>query len=105
MTIEARPIEVPELQAEPATGTPLFSGSDALPFVGQLKVKLTAMLGQAELSVAELTALRQGATLALDRLVDQPIDLLAEGHVVAQGTLVAVGDNFGIRLTRPARLA
>ncbi len=105
MSIEASSIDVPDLGEAAAVGSPLFSGPDALPFVGNLKVKLTAVLGEAELSVADLTALRQGSTLALDRLIDQPIDLVAEGHVVAQGTLVAVGDCFGVRITRPARAA
>ena len=37
--------------------------------------------------------------LALDRALDQPLDVLLDGHVVARGTLVAVGDHFGLRLT------
>lgn len=105
MNTETRAIDLPTLVDEAPSGQPLFAGQAALPFLGSLKVRLTAQLGTAEISVAELTALQKGATIGLDRLLDQPIDLIAEGHVVAQGTLVAVGDNFGLRITAAPKLA
>lgn len=105
MNTETQAIDLPTLVEEASSGQPLFSGQAALPFLGNLKVRLTAQLGATEISVAELTALQKGATLSLDRLLDQPIDLMAEGHLVAQGTLVAVGDNFGLRITSAPKLA
>lgn len=104
MNIETQAIDLPNLGNEPV-GAPLFSGQSALPFLGQLKVRLTARLGDAELSVDELTALQKGSTVTLDRFLDQPIDLLAEGHIVAQGTLVAVGEHFGLRIISAPKLA
>lgn len=98
MNQQAQSVDLPALQASPS-GAPLFASAQALPFLDQLKVRLTARLGEAEITVEELTALQAGSTVSLDRLLDQPIDLLAEGHVVAQGTLVAVGDHFGLRIT------
>lgn len=98
MTQHTQSVDLPELKASPS-GSPLFASAQALPFLDQLKVKLTARLGEAEMTVEELTALQAGSTVSLDRLLDQPIDLLAEGHVVAQGTLVAVGEHFGLRIT------
>lgn len=105
MNTEAKEIDLPELKASKGEGNPLLPGTQALPFLGSLKVKVTARLGDADVSVAELMGLKTGATLALDRLIDQPIDLLAEGHVIAQGTLVAVGDHFGVRITTPPKAA
>lgn len=105
MTTETHPIELPTLVEEAPAGQALFPGQSALPFLGTLKVRLSAQLGTTEITVAELTALQKGATLSLDRLLDQPIDLVAEGHVVAQGTLVAVGDHFGLRITSAPKLA
>jgi flagellar motor switch protein FliN len=104
MTNQLQAIDLPTLHADAPSGQALFAGQDALPFLGALKVRLTAQLGCTEISVADLTALKKGVTLSLDRLLDQPIDLLAEGHVVAQGTLVAVGDNFGLRITALPKL-
>lgn len=99
-------IDLPSLeQAGAASGSPLFSAAQVLPFLGALKVRITAQLGGTEISVGELSELRAGATLKLDRLVDQPVDLLVEGHVVAQGTLVAAGDHFGVRITQAPKAA
>ncbi len=99
MTLDTRTIDLPTLNESTGNGKPLLTPAAALPFLGHLKVKLTARLGQAEMSVDELLALQSGATIGLDRLLNHPIDLLAEGHVVAQGTLVAVGEHFGLRIT------
>jgi flagellar motor switch protein FliN/FliY len=104
-TSETQAINLPTLGDEVPNGPALFADHSALPFLGNLKVRLTAQLGSTEISVAEFTALQKGATLSLDKLLDQPIDLLAEGHVVAQGTLVAVGDNFGLRITSAPKLS
>jgi len=62
---------------------------------------VSVRVGQAETTVGELLEMKPGAVLALDRLVDQALDVLVDEHVVARGTLVAVGDHFGIRLTEP----
>jgi len=59
-------------------------------------------VGEVETSVSELLQLKQGSVLALDRLVDEPLDVLVDQHVVARGVLVAVGEHFGVRITEAA---
>lgn len=71
----------------------------ALPFLKSVKVRVTVRLGETHTTVGGLLDMKQGGVLALDRLVDQPLDVLVDEHVVARGTLVAVGDHFGVRLT------
>jgi len=73
-----------------------------LPFLGSVKVKVAVRVGSAEVSVAELLEMKQGAVLALDRAVEAPLDVLVDGQVVARGTLVAVGEHFGVRITETA---
>jgi flagellar motor switch protein FliN len=65
----------------------------------QVKAKLTVCVGMAELSVGELLGAKEHQVLRLDRTVDQPVDVLVEGQVVARGTLVAVGDHFGVLIS------
>jgi flagellar motor switch protein FliN/FliY len=86
----------PLLQSEPP-GPPALDA--ALPFLGAVKVSLEVRVGCAEATLGALLALRQGEVLALDRPLEQPLDVLIDGHVVARGTLVAVGEHFGLRLT------
>jgi flagellar motor switch protein FliN/FliY len=82
----------PETPEGPAVEAPL-------PFLGAVKVTVDVRVGRLESTVGELLALREGTVLTLDRAVDRPLDVLLDGHVVARGTLVAVGDHFGLRLT------
>jgi flagellar motor switch protein FliN len=99
MTITAHELDL--LALEPATeGAPLF-GAAPLPFLKSVKVRVSVRVGETETSVSELLALKAGGTLTLNRLVDQPLDILVDNHIVARGTLVAVGDHFGVRLTEP----
>jgi flagellar motor switch protein FliN/FliY len=97
MNMVAQEIELSPLTAAAGGTAPALQVPP--PFLKAVKVKVTVRVGQAELSVGELLETRQGGVLALDRLVDQPLDVLVDEHVVARGTLVAVGDHFGVRLT------
>lgn len=77
-------------------GAALLSGSHPLHAV---KVKLGVCVGEAVLTVGELLGARENEVLTLDRAVDQPVDLLLEGKVVARGQLVAVDGCFAVRVT------
>jgi flagellar motor switch protein FliN/FliY len=101
MTVLANEIELEPL-IQPPGGKPLWGGSEALPFLGTVKVRVSVRVGSAHTSVGELLAMKQGAVLPLDRLVDEPLDILVDEHVVARGMLVAVGDYFGVRITEMA---
>jgi flagellar motor switch protein FliN len=103
MTNLAQQIDLPEQTPRPV-GAPVVASSP-LPFLKSVKVQVSVRVGQATLSVDELLAARPGTTLTLDRLVDQAIDVLVDEHVIARGTLVAVGEHFGVRLTEAAQFA
>ena len=64
-----------------------------------VKVQLQVCVGQAAMTVGQLLGAREHEVLALDRDVEQPVDLLLEGRVVARGQLVAVDGRFGVRIT------
>src|SRR5262245_47693277 len=95
MTPITHEIELESPLTLPAEGKPVLNG--VLPFLGAVKVRVAVRVGHADISVAELASLAQGAVLELDRFVDEPLDILVDGHVVARGTLVAVGEYFGVR--------
>lgn len=66
--------------------------------VKNLKVPVSAVLGSCELSVEQLFALKEGATVTLEQPVDAVVDVTVEGKVVARGEIVVVDDNFGVRI-------
>jgi flagellar motor switch protein FliN/FliY len=65
----------------------------------QVKAKVTVCVGTAELSVGELIGAKERQVLRLDRKVSQAVDVMIEGQIVARGTLVAVGDHFGVLIS------
>ena len=77
-----------------------------LPFLRSVKVRVAVQIGETETTLGELLEMKQGGVLPLKQLLDQPIDVLVDGHVIARGSLVAVGDHFGVRLSEtPSSLA
>jgi type III secretion protein Q len=65
-----------------------------------IPVKLLFELGRIELSLAEIRQLAPGALLALQRPLDDSVDILANGRRIGRGNLVQIGDSLGIRITR-----
>lgn len=104
VTVIANEIDLSPLSAGEGGGKPLLPPQ--LPFLGAVKVRVSVQIGDVETSLGELLAMKEGGVLALDQSLDQPIDVRVDGHVVARGTLVAVGDHFGVRLTEtPSMMA
>lgn len=70
-----------------------------LELIRDVKVRLEAVVGECEMSVGELFDLRDQSVVKLDRDVHAPVDIVLDGRRVARGSLVAVDDNFGVRIT------
>lgn len=68
-------------------------------------VTLAVEVGRTSIKVKDLLRLTQGSVVELDRLAGEPLDLLIEDTVIAQGEIVLVGERYGIRLTRVAPAA
>jgi flagellar motor switch protein FliN len=66
----------------------------------QISVPVSVQLGRCKMSLQEVLNLSPGDRVSLDRLADEPVELLANGHPVAQGEVVVIGGNFGIRITK-----
>lgn len=103
MTLTASDIDLEPLEPTHSSGKPLLSS--VLPFLGAVKVEVSVRVGTVELSAADLLKLEAGSVIALDRSVEQPLDVLVDAHVVARGMLVAIGDHFGVRITEAATAA
>lgn len=97
-----RNMREPEAAADEA-GAPLVPLDSAI--FRDVRVELKVKLGQATLSIEELLALKSGAVLKLDQLMSEPVELVLNDALVARGEIVAVDDNFGIRLLEVATAA
>jgi flagellar motor switch protein FliN len=66
---------------------------------GDVKVELTATLGQGAMTVSELVNLVDGDVVPLDTPLNGLIELKFKDRIVARGEIVSVGDQFGVRIT------
>ena len=65
-----------------------------------ISVSLAIEVGRTQIKIKDLMRLTQGSVVELDRIAGEPLDLLVNDTVVAQGEVVLVNDRYGIRLTR-----
>jgi len=64
-----------------------------------IPVKLTVELGRTKMTIKELLRLAQGSVVSLDGLAGEPLDILINGYLIAQGEVVVVNDKYGVRIT------
>lgn len=64
-----------------------------------IPVQMTVELGRTKIAIKNLLQLAQGSVVELDGMAGEPMDVLVNGCLIAQGEVVVVNDKFGIRLT------
>ena len=68
--------------------------------IENIPVTLAIEVGRASLKIRDLMRLTQGSVVELDRLAGEPLDIVVNDTVVAQGEVVLVNDRYGVRLTQ-----
>ncbi len=87
------------------TGEPVASAKAQAPHsadlgaFGAISVRLSIEVGALRMSLRDVLALQVGTVHALDRRVDQPVDVLVNDRLIARGEIVTIGDRFGVKLT------
>ena len=102
-TIE--PSAAVEAVAQPANIFPRLApggpaeGAQDLDLILDIPVNLTVELGRTRIPIKNILHLAQGSVVELDALAGEPMDVLVNGCLIAQGEVVVVNEKFGIRLT------
>jgi flagellar motor switch protein FliN/FliY len=89
-----RPAHLPELTAAP-TGQPGYNIDLLLGVTLQVAVEI----GRTTLPIRDVLALTPGSIIELDKLAGEKVDILINGRPIAQGEVVVVDENFGVRIT------
>ncbi len=94
-----KPIEVQQ-----ASFQPLNAGfSQALPknidLIMDVPLEVSVVLGRTRLNIREILNLGTGSLIELDKLAEEPVEILVNGKKVAYGEVVVVDENFGVRIT------
>ncbi|MCU0946685.1 MAG: flagellar motor switch protein FliN [Porphyrobacter sp.] len=77
---------------------PFAAFSPGLARFGDVAVSLSVELGRTEMPLREVLALGEGSVVALSRLTDEPLDVTANGKVIARGEVVAENGRFALRI-------
>lgn len=83
----------------PSQQTPGAAPSNDIHMVLDIPVQLTVELGRVKLPIKQVLQLAQGSVVELATQAGEPMDVLVNGYLIAQGEAVVVNDRFGIRLT------
>ena len=70
-----------------------------LDMILDIPVHLAVELGRTKIAIRDLLQLAQGSVVELDALAGEPMDILVNGCLIAQGEVVVVNEKFGIRVT------
>ncbi len=73
--------------------------ADDLLRVNDLPVRVTAVVGRAEIDIAALLKLEPGSVVELDRKLGEPVDILVNDRIVARGEIVMIDDRLGVTMT------
>ncbi|MBT5953253.1 flagellar motor switch protein FliN [bacterium] len=78
-----------------------IEGSSALEqdIFSSIPVNVSVELGRSNVSLKEVYELSEGSIIELERLVGEPLDLVVNGQIIAQGEVVAIDNNYGLRVT------
>jgi flagellar motor switch protein FliN len=95
-------IQLPSLQEN----TEAEPGAGDLERLQSVSVEVAVEIGRTHMTLGDALALAPGSIVTLDRAADQPVDLLVNGRPIARGEVIAVDEEFGLRVTeiiRPPR--
>ncbi len=96
--LQAKP-EASQVFAEFSDKNKLTDTQNDIDFILDIPVQLTVELGRTKIAIKNLLQLAQGSVVELDGMAGEPMDVLVNGCLIAQGEVVVVNDKFGIRLT------
>lgn len=101
---EITEIELSEVQEQTNPDSVAVMQPKDISLIQDLPVKLNVCVGDVQMSVKALYGLKAGQVVKIDTEVNQPVKLMFEKQLVAEGLLVAVDDHYGVEITRLAEI-
>jgi len=94
------PVTVQPVKFSSFDNSPIKSGDGKnLDLLMDIKLKLTVELGRTELPIKKVLELSRGSVIELNKVAGEPVELYANGKLIANGEVVVIEDNFGLRIT------
>lgn len=91
---EAKPFAFNDLVSSQTPGE-----SQSIDLIGEVEMDLRIELGRTQMKLQDVLQLRSGSVVALDKLAGDPVDVFANGRLIARGEVLVMNDNFCVRIT------
>jgi flagellar motor switch protein FliN len=97
--MSVKPAQFTNFGGAGSSGGGSSGGTGDLNLILDIPVQLTVELGRTRIPIKHILQLAQGSVVELEALAGEPMDVLVNGFLIAQGEVVVVNDKFGVRLT------
>lgn len=96
--------QAPPVAVQPVQFAPLKPQSPAgcdtnIGLLMDVPLQVTVELGRTRKLIRDILELAPGSVIELDKLAGEPVDILANGKLIAKGEVVVIDENFGVRIT------
>ncbi|MBS8263470.1 flagellar motor switch phosphatase FliY [Mesobacillus boroniphilus] len=95
----AQPTVQPAVFSSFETSQPQHAETKNLDMLLDIPLQVTVELGRTKRSVRDILELGSGSIIELDKLAGEPVDILVNNRLIAQGEVVVIDENFGVRVT------
>ncbi|EOC99716.1 Flagellar motor switch protein FliN [Caldisalinibacter kiritimatiensis] len=96
---QSKPVNVKKVQFQAFDETENNTYNESIDLISEVPIEITVQLGKTVKKISEILEYGPGTIIELDKLVGEPLDILANGKYIAKGEVVVIDDNFGIRIT------
>lgn len=93
------PVEVHEAKFEPLVPSRVGESHKNIDLILDVPLNISVVLGRTKKSVKDILDLSVGSLIELDKLAEEPVEILVNGKKIAYGEVVVVDENFGVRIT------
>lgn len=90
-------VEVSKPEFQPLKTNTVTEG-DNLDLILDVPLDLSVVLGRSKKSIKEILMFNSGSVIELDKLTDEPLEILLNGKLIATGEVVVINENFGVRI-------
>ncbi|MCB2356288.1 flagellar motor switch phosphatase FliY [Clostridium estertheticum] len=92
-------VEVRKAAFQPLKKAPLYNNPRNIDLILDVQLEISVVLGKTKKNIRDILNLGTGSLIELDKLAEEPVDILVNGKKVAYGEVVVVDENFGVRIT------
>ena len=96
---KTRKVSIQQPEFDELADNKVESNIDNLDLLMDVPLDFSVVLGSSRKSIKEILTLGVGSVVELDRLTDEPLDIFVNSKLIAQGEVVVINENFGIRIT------